>query len=49
MLADVAIDSDLTDALWALVVPLLPPERGGRGFGRPLTHPRREIVNAPHS
>ncbi len=39
-------DSDLTDAQWALVEPLLPPERGGRGFGRPLTHPRREIVNA---
>lgn len=38
--------SDLTDAQWALVEPLLPPERGGRGFGRPLTHPRREIVNA---
>jgi putative transposase len=38
--------SDLTDAQWALVEPLLPPERGGRGWGRPLTHPRREIVNA---
>ncbi len=39
-------DSDLTDAQWELVEPLLPPERGGREFGRPLTHPRREIVNA---
>jgi len=39
-------DSDLTDAQWDLVAPLLPPERGGRGWGRPLTHPRREIVNA---
>jgi transposase len=38
--------SDLADAQWALVEPLLPPERGGRGWGRPLTHPRREIVNA---
>lgn len=39
-------DSDLTDAQWELVEPLLPPERGGREFGRPLIHPRREIVNA---
>ena len=39
-------DSDLTDAQWALVEPLLPPERGGRAFGRPRNHPRREIVNA---
>jgi len=37
-------DSDLTDAQWELVEPLLPPERGGRGWGRPLTHLRREIV-----
>jgi len=27
-------DSDLTDAQWELVEPLLPPERGGRGWGR---------------
>jgi len=37
--------TDLTNEQWALVAPLL-PERGGRGFGRPLNHPRREIVNA---
>jgi len=24
----------------------LPPERDGRGWGRPLKHPHREIVNA---
>jgi len=35
-------DSDLTDAQWELVEPLLPPEYGGRGWG-PFTHPRREI------
>jgi len=38
--------TDLADEQWALVEPVLPPERGGRGFGRPLKHPRREIVNA---
>jgi len=38
--------TDLTDEQWTLIEPLLPPERGGRGFGRPLKHPRREIVNA---
>ncbi|MGH3566223.1 MAG: IS5 family transposase [Pseudonocardia sp.] len=36
----------MTDAQWALVEPLLPPPQGGRGLGRPLIHPRREIVNA---
>jgi len=36
----------LTDAQWALVEPLLPAPRGGREFGRPLKHSRREIVNA---
>jgi transposase len=35
--------SDLTDAQWALVEPLLPPPRTG---GRPEKHPRREIVDA---
>jgi transposase len=35
--------SDLTDAQWALIAPLLPPPSGG---GRPEKHPRREIVNA---
>jgi transposase len=35
--------SDLTDAEWALLDPLLPaPKRGGR----PATYARREIVNA---
>lgn len=38
--------SDLTDEQWTLVEPLLPAARGGRGFGRPLKHSRREIVNA---
>ena len=33
--------SDLTDAQWALVDPLLSATRGG---GRPETHPRREVV-----
>ena len=37
-------DSDITDAQWELVEPLLPPERGGRRWGHPLTHPRREIA-----
>lgn len=35
--------SDLTDAQWALVDPLLSPTRDG---GRPEAHPRREVVNA---
>ncbi|MFD6754875.1 IS5 family transposase [Micromonospora gifhornensis] len=35
--------SDLTDAQWALVEPLLPPPRTG---GRPEKHPRRDVVNA---
>lgn len=35
--------SDLTDAQWALVGPLLPPPKTG---GRPEEHPRRELVNA---
>jgi transposase len=35
--------SDLTDAQWALIDPLLSAVRGG---GRPEAHPRREIVNA---
>lgn len=36
-------DSDLTDAQWQLVEPLLPPPRPG---GRREKHPRREVVNA---
>jgi transposase len=35
--------SDLTDAQWALVEPLLPPVKTG---GRPEKHPRRAIVDA---
>jgi transposase len=38
--------SDLTDEQWALVEPILPPAQGGRGFGRPLKYPRREVVDA---
>jgi transposase len=36
-------DSDLTDAQWRLIEPLLPPPATA---GRPEKHPRREIVNA---
>ena len=35
--------SDLSDREWQLLEPLLPPPKGG---GRPITYPRREIVNA---
>jgi putative transposase len=35
--------SDLTDAEWALIAPLLPPAKRG---GRPRTTPLREILNA---
>jgi len=35
--------SDLSDAQWALIEPLLPEPSAG---GRPEKHPRREIVNA---
>ena len=35
--------SDLTDAEWALIAPLLPPARRG---GRPRTTDLREVVNA---
>lgn len=35
--------SDLTDAQWKLIDPLLPPPNS---TGRPEKHPRREIVNA---
>jgi putative transposase len=38
-----AYPTDLTDAQWALLEPLIPPPKPG---GRPATHPRREIVNA---
>jgi transposase len=35
--------SDLTDAQWALIEPLVPEPRSG---GRPAVHPRRRIVDA---
>ena len=35
--------SDLSDAEWAMLEPLLPPVRPG---GRPRAHPLREIVDA---
>ncbi len=35
--------SDLTDAQWARLEPLVPPPKPG---GRPPAHPRRELVNA---
>ena len=38
--------SDLTDAEWALLEPLVPAPRPG---GRPPRHPRRELVNAIRS
>ena len=39
--------SDLTDAQWRLVEPLLPPEGSVTGLPcRPLTHSRRRIVDA---
>lgn len=38
-----AYPTDLTDAQWAILAPLIPPPRPG---GRPPAHPRRELVNA---
>lgn len=35
--------SDLSDAEWALLEPLIPPPKLG---GRPAIHPRRELVDA---
>jgi transposase len=35
--------TDLTDAQWALLAPLIPPPKPG---GRPAVHDRRELVNA---
>jgi putative transposase len=35
--------SDLTDAQWAVLEPLVPAPKSG---GRPVQHPRREILNA---
>ena len=43
-----AYPSDLTDAQWALLEPLLvpPPPPSGRGAGRPREVDLREVVNA---
>jgi putative transposase len=38
-----AYPTDLTDAQWAILEPLIPPPKPG---GRPAKHARREIVNA---
>ena len=38
-----AYPTDLTDAEWALLAPLIPPAKPG---GRPARHTRRELVNA---
>ena len=41
-----ASPTDLTDAQWAILEPLVPPPKPG---GRHAKHPRREIVNAQFS
>jgi putative transposase len=38
-----AYPTDLSDAQWAILEPLVPPAKPG---GRPPAHPRRELVNA---
>ena len=38
-----AYPTDLTEAQWRIVEPLVPPVKPG---GRPALHPRRELVNA---
>src|SRR3712207_8722231 len=38
--------TDLSDAEWALIEPLLPQRRPGDGRGAPRKHDRREILNA---
>ena len=38
-----AYPTDLTDAQWAILEPLIPSPKPG---GRPAAHPRRELVNA---
>ncbi|MEU7599400.1 IS5/IS1182 family transposase, partial [Streptomyces sp. NPDC039022] len=37
-----AYPMDRSDAEWAVLAPLVPPPKPG---GRPLKHPRREIIN----
>lgn len=41
-----ACPTDLTDAQWAMLDPLVPAPKPG---GRPAKHPRREIVDAMRS
>jgi len=41
-----AYPSDLTDAEWQLIEPLLPRRREGDGRGAPRQQDRREILNA---
>ena len=41
-----AYPSDLTDAEWELIEPLLPRRREGDGRGAPRQQDRREILNA---
>ncbi len=38
-----AYPTDLTDAQWAILTPLVPPAKPG---GRPAIHDRRELINA---
>ena len=38
--------SDLTDAQWTRLEPLLPPCKSGRQGGRPRSVPLREVLNA---
>jgi putative transposase len=40
-----AYTTDLRDAEWQLLTPLLPPAKPG---GRPRTDPRREVRNGIH-
>ena len=39
---DARYPSDLSDAEWAILAPLVPAPKPG---GRPAVHPRQEIVN----
>ena len=38
-----AYPTDLSDAQWAILAPLVPPPKPG---GRPPAHPRRELIDA---
>ena len=40
-----AYPTDLTDAQWALIEPLLPPAKSGPQGGRPRTVDLREVLN----